>query len=96
MKPVVSIPSELLAALERLAQEAGVSPSQLHERALQEFIARHNPGGLTAQMNRALDESGRKKTNSRSELRSGRSSASNGDLPVLASNQREESKKGAA
>jgi metal-responsive CopG/Arc/MetJ family transcriptional regulator len=58
MKPVVSIPSELLAALERLAQEAGVSPSQLHELALREFIARHNPDGLTAQMNRALDEIG--------------------------------------
>lgn len=58
MKVVASIPSDVLAALERLAQAAGVSPSQLHERALREFVAPHNPDGLTAQMNRALDEIG--------------------------------------
>jgi metal-responsive CopG/Arc/MetJ family transcriptional regulator len=52
MKTAISIPDDVFEDAERLARRLGHSRSQLYSRALREFVARHEPGHVTA----ALDE----------------------------------------
>jgi metal-responsive CopG/Arc/MetJ family transcriptional regulator len=56
MKTAISIPDPVFEEAERLAQSTGKSRSQLYSEAMQEYLARRDPEGITAQMNRALDK----------------------------------------
>lgn len=58
MKTAVSIPDDVFAEADRLAQQLNTSRSQLYSRALKEFLARHAPDQVTEVMNRVCDEVG--------------------------------------
>ena len=58
MKAAVSIPDEVFAEGERLAQRLRTSRSQLYARALADFVVQHEDDKITAAMNRVLDEVG--------------------------------------
>lgn len=58
MKTAVSIPDDVFEEAERLAVEPQTSRSRLYSRALQEFVARHDPDRLTEAMNRVIAEVG--------------------------------------
>ena len=48
MKTAISLPDELFAEAEALALQLETSRSQLYAAALREFLARHQPDGVTA------------------------------------------------
>ena len=52
MKTAISIPDELFASADALADELGVSRSELYARAVAEFVAKHRAGDVTAQLDR--------------------------------------------
>ena len=52
MKTAVSIPDRLFQQAEKLAHRLGKSRSQVYREALAEYVARREPGAVTA----ALDE----------------------------------------
>jgi antitoxin MazE6 len=52
MKTAVSIPDEVFHRVERFAQRAGRSRSEVFSAALQEYVARHAPDEVTEAMNR--------------------------------------------
>lgn len=52
MKTAVSIPDEVLKKVERLAQRAGKSRSEVFSAALREYVARHAPDEVTEAMDR--------------------------------------------
>jgi len=56
MKTAISIPDQLFEEAEQLAERLHTSRSQLYARALAEFVARHDPNTITAQMNQTLAE----------------------------------------
>jgi metal-responsive CopG/Arc/MetJ family transcriptional regulator len=58
MKTAVSIPDDVFQEAERLATDLKTSRSRLYSRALQEFVARHDPDQVTETMNRVVDEIG--------------------------------------
>ena len=58
MKIAVSIPDDLFAQAEVLAQRARQSRSEVYARALNEYIARHAPDRVTEAMDRVLDDLG--------------------------------------
>ena len=58
MKTAVSIPDDVFQEAERLAADLKTSRSRLYSRALQEFVARHDPNQVTETMNRVVDEIG--------------------------------------
>lgn len=58
MKIAVSIPDEVFAEAESLAQRLNTSRSELYSRALTEFVGHHAPERVTEQMNRVVGEVG--------------------------------------
>jgi metal-responsive CopG/Arc/MetJ family transcriptional regulator len=56
MKTAVSIPNDVFLEADRLAKRLNASRSQLHARALAEFVARHDDDHITAAMNAVIDE----------------------------------------
>jgi metal-responsive CopG/Arc/MetJ family transcriptional regulator len=55
MKTAVSIPDPVFAAADGLAKKLGITRSRLYARALDAFVAIHQPESLTEKMNIALD-----------------------------------------
>lgn len=53
MKTAVSIPDDLFADADRLANRFKTSRSQLYARALAEFLARHDDDRITEALNQA-------------------------------------------
>lgn len=58
MKIAVSIPDDVFAEAENLAQRLNTSRSELYSRALTEFVGHHAPERVTEQMNRVVGEIG--------------------------------------
>ena len=58
IKIAVSIPDDVFAEAESLAQRLKTSRSELYSRALSEFVGHHAPERVTAQMNRVMDDVG--------------------------------------
>ncbi len=60
MKTAVSIPDEIFADAERLAERLGTSRSKLYAQALEDFVSRHdrNDGSITEQINEVIREMG--------------------------------------
>ena len=56
MKTAVSIPDALFAQAEELAQRLGKSRSQVYREALAEYVARREPGAVTAALNQVADD----------------------------------------
>ena len=56
MKTAVSIPDALFAQVEELAQRLGKSRSQVYREALAEYVARREPGAVTAALNQVADD----------------------------------------
>ena len=56
MKTAVSIPDALFAQAEDLAQRLGKSRSQVYREALAEYVARREPGAVTAALNQVADD----------------------------------------
>lgn len=50
MKTAISIPDELFASADKLADALGVSRSQLYATAVAEFLAKHRAGNVTARL----------------------------------------------
>jgi metal-responsive CopG/Arc/MetJ family transcriptional regulator len=55
MKTAVSIPNDLYAEAERLAQRLNTSRSRLYTAAVREYLARHDPEAVTEALNRVCD-----------------------------------------
>jgi metal-responsive CopG/Arc/MetJ family transcriptional regulator len=58
MKIAVSIPDDVFAEAESLAQRLNTSRSELYSRALTEFVGHHAPDRVTEQMNHVMSEIG--------------------------------------
>ena len=58
MKTAVSVPDDVFEQVERLAQRAKKSRSQLFSEALREYVARHAPDEVTEAMDRVVGELG--------------------------------------
>jgi metal-responsive CopG/Arc/MetJ family transcriptional regulator len=58
MKIAVSIPDDVFAEAESLAQRLKTSRSELYSRALTEFVGHHAPERVTEQMNQVLSDIG--------------------------------------
>jgi metal-responsive CopG/Arc/MetJ family transcriptional regulator len=58
MKIAVSIPDEVFAEAESLAQRLNTSRSELYSRALTEFVGHHAPERVTEQMNQVVTDVG--------------------------------------
>ncbi len=56
MKIAISISDDLFSEAERLASRLGTSRSELYQRALAEYLARHAPAEVTEAVDRALDQ----------------------------------------
>ena len=56
MKTAISIPDELFESADALAEEMGVSRSQLYATAVAEFVAKHRSTDLTARLNEVYAE----------------------------------------
>lgn len=52
MKTAISVPDPIFAAAERLAQQLGISRSELYATAVADFIRIHQGDQITAQLNR--------------------------------------------
>lgn len=55
MKTAVSVPDNVFAAAERLAEELGVSRSHLYTRALAELLEQHYLGQVTERLDAIYD-----------------------------------------
>jgi len=58
MKTAISIPDEVFSEAERLARRQRKSRSQLYSEAVAEYVARHNPEGITEAMDRICEDVG--------------------------------------
>ena len=58
MKTAVSIPEDVFAGAERLAQRTKRSRSDIYAAAVREYIARHSGDAVTEAMNAAMDHVG--------------------------------------
>ena len=56
MMAAISIPDDLFATAERLAERFGVSRSQLYVTALREYVAAHQYDGITKRLNAIYEE----------------------------------------
>lgn len=56
MKTAVSVPDDVFEQAERLAKHLKLSRSELYQRALGEFIARHSPEEITEALDRVCDD----------------------------------------
>lgn len=55
MKTAISLPDDLFAKAEQLAERFGVSRSELYVRALREYVAAHHHEGVTERLNAIYD-----------------------------------------
>jgi metal-responsive CopG/Arc/MetJ family transcriptional regulator len=55
MKTAISIPDGLFTEVEKTAKKLGIPRSQLFAKAVEEFIANHNPRNITSQINHLLE-----------------------------------------
>ncbi len=58
MKTAVSIPDDVFAGAERLAQRTKRSRSDIYAAAVREYITRHSGDAVTEAMNSVLDKVG--------------------------------------
>ena len=58
MKIAISVPDDVFQAGEHLAQQLGLSRSQLYADALREYLTRHAPDEVTEAMNQVVDAIG--------------------------------------
>jgi metal-responsive CopG/Arc/MetJ family transcriptional regulator len=58
MKTAISIPEDVFADAERLAQRTKRSRSELYAAAVREYVARHSGDAVTEAMNSVMDEVG--------------------------------------
>jgi metal-responsive CopG/Arc/MetJ family transcriptional regulator len=56
VKTAISIPDDLYAEVERLAQRLKRSRSRVYADAVREYVARHDPEAVTEALNRVADE----------------------------------------
>jgi metal-responsive CopG/Arc/MetJ family transcriptional regulator len=50
MKTAISIPDDVFASADALADQLGVSRSELYATAVAEFVAKHRAGDVTARL----------------------------------------------
>jgi predicted transcriptional regulator len=50
MKTAISIPDDIFASADQLADRLGVSRSELYATAVAEFVAKHRAGDVTARL----------------------------------------------
>ncbi|MHB8507320.1 MAG: CopG family ribbon-helix-helix protein [Candidatus Dormibacteria bacterium] len=58
MKTAVSLPDDIFAEADRLADRLNLSRSALYRQALSEYLQRHQPGALTTAMDQAIEAVG--------------------------------------
>ena len=58
MKTAVSVPDDLFAQVDRLARRSRRSRSEVYSAALREYVARHAPDEVTAQLDAVVAEAG--------------------------------------
>jgi hypothetical protein len=58
MKTAISIPDDVFAAAEKLAQRTKRSRSRIFSEAMKEYVARHAPDDITEAMDRVCAELG--------------------------------------
>lgn len=58
MKTAVSVPDELFAQVDRFARRSSRSRSEVYRSALREYLARHAPDEVTAEIDRVVAEVG--------------------------------------
>ena len=58
MRTAVSIPDDVFADAERLANALNKSRSQLYSEAVQEYVAKHSPDDVTETLNRVCADVG--------------------------------------
>ncbi len=51
MKTAISIPNEVFESADELAEELGVSRSELYATAVAEYVAKHRAQDITARLN---------------------------------------------
>jgi hypothetical protein len=56
MKTAISIPNKIYREAERLSRRLKKSRSQVYTEAVTEYVARHDPQGVTETMNRVCEE----------------------------------------
>ncbi len=56
MKTAVSVPDDVFEDAEHLAKHLKISRSQLYQRALGEFVARHSPEAITDALDQVCAE----------------------------------------
>ena len=56
MKTAVSVPDDVFEEAEHLAKHLKISRSQLYQRALGEFVARHSPEAITDTLDQVCAE----------------------------------------
>ena len=58
MKTAVSVPDDLFAQVDRLARRSSRSRSEVYSAALREYVARHAPDEVTADLNAVVERLG--------------------------------------
>lgn len=56
MKTAISIPTPTFQAAEKYAAQNKLSRSELYSKALKEYLERHEPAGITDQINALCEE----------------------------------------
>lgn len=56
MKTAISLPDEVFASADALAERLGLSRSELYARAVEEYVAKHRGTEVTARLNRVYAE----------------------------------------
>lgn len=56
MKTAISIPDDLFASADELAEALSISRSQLYATAVAEFVAKHRTGDMTARINAVYEK----------------------------------------
>jgi predicted transcriptional regulator len=56
MKTAVSIPDDLFRRADKLASQLGKTRSQVYREALADYVARRDPGAVTAALDAIADE----------------------------------------
>ena len=51
MKTAISVPDKIFASADELAQELGISRSELYSTAVAEYLAKHRAEDVTARLN---------------------------------------------
>ena len=56
MKTAISVPDEVFNSADQLAQEMGISRSELYSTAVAEYLAKHRSEDLTARLNKVYGD----------------------------------------